>query len=53
MIALKRIVIATDGSRGSRAAIEEGLALARDTGAVVTLVTVRPPISPALGEPYY
>ena len=46
-------MIATDGSRGSRAAIEEGLAFARDTGAVVTLVTVRPPISPALGEPYY
>jgi nucleotide-binding universal stress UspA family protein len=48
-----RILIGTDGSSGSRAAIEEGLELAQSLGAVVTFVAVRPQPSPVLGEPYY
>jgi nucleotide-binding universal stress UspA family protein len=49
----KRIVIATDGSAGSRAAIDEGLALAESMEADVTFVSVRPSPSPVLGDPYY
>lgn len=49
---MKRIVIGTDSSPGSRAAMHEGLDLARRLGAAVTFVTVRHPI-PLLGDPYY
>jgi nucleotide-binding universal stress UspA family protein len=49
----KRILIATDGSAGSRVAIDEGLELAESLGAGVTFVSVRPAPSPVLGEPYY
>jgi nucleotide-binding universal stress UspA family protein len=49
----KRILIATDGSAGSRVAIEEGLELADSLGAAVTFVTVRPAPLPVLGDPYY
>ena len=38
---MKRIVIACDGSDGSREALEQGVELARTTGAVATLVYVR------------
>lgn len=48
-----RIVVATDGSHGSRAAIDEGLALADALHALVTFVAVRPAPSPVLGDPYY
>lgn len=49
---MERIVIATDGSPGSQAAVVEGVELARQLGAAVTFVYVRSPI-PVLGEPYY
>ena len=38
---MKRIVIATDGSAGAGEALETGLSLARESGAVATLVYVR------------
>ena len=49
----KRILIATDGSSGSRVAIEEGLELAESLRAGVTFVSVRPAPSPVLGDPHY
>jgi len=49
----KHIVIATDGSAGGGAAIDEGLALAESMEADVTFVSVRPAPSPVLGDPYY
>ena len=42
----KHILIATDGSAGSRVAIEEGLELAESLLAGVTFVSVRPAPSP-------
>lgn len=50
---VNRILIATDGSEASGAAVDEGLELARDTGADVTFVYVRAPASSVLGEPFY
>ena len=38
---MKAILIATDGSPGARAAVEEGLDLAEDTGAEVVFLAVR------------
>lgn len=49
---MNRIVIGTDGSPGSHAAVEEGLELARLVGAPVTFICVRQPIV-LLGDPYY
>jgi nucleotide-binding universal stress UspA family protein len=49
----KNIVIAIDGSAGSRAAIDEGLSLAGSLGAEVTFLTVRSAPLPVLGDPYY
>ena len=49
---MKRILIATDGSPGARAAVLDGLELASATGASVTFVYVRHAI-PLLGSPYY
>ena len=49
----KHIVIATDGSTGSLAVVDEGLALAESMEADVTFVSVRPAPSPVLGNPYY
>lgn len=46
---MKRIVIATDGSDGAWAAVEEGVQLAAEVGAEVTFVTARPRISSLLG----
>jgi len=50
---MKRILIGTDGSPGARAAVAEGLVLARPLGAEVTFVAVRPRVAGLLGEPYY
>jgi len=49
---MNRIVIGTDGSPGARAAVHEGLDLARRLGAPVIFVTVRHSI-PLLGDPFY
>ena len=49
---MNRILIGTDGSSGSHAAVEEGLELARLVGAPVTFICVRHPIV-LLGDPYY
>lgn len=48
-----RLVIATDGSTGAREALEAGLALARESGAVITLVYVRQGPPSVLGSPFY
>ncbi|MGB2875393.1 MAG: universal stress protein [Gaiellaceae bacterium] len=48
-----RIVVATDGSAGSRGAVETALELARESGAVATFVYVRHSPLPILGCPYY
>jgi nucleotide-binding universal stress UspA family protein len=50
---LKRIVIATDGSAGAGEALEAGLSLARESGAVATLVYVRAKPHSILGDPLY
>ncbi len=50
---MKQIVIATDGSEGGRAAVEDGLELARSTGAAVTLLCVRFAPPPIVGDPIY
>ncbi len=47
------LVIATDGSPGAHEALETGLALARESGAVATLVYVRHGPFRALGDPLY
>jgi nucleotide-binding universal stress UspA family protein len=49
---MKRILVATDGSAGARAAVAEGLEIAEETRASVTFVYVRHPIS-LLGRPGY
>ena len=49
---MKRIVIGADGTPGGRAAVAEGLELARRLAVPVTFVSVRHPI-PVLGDPYY
>jgi nucleotide-binding universal stress UspA family protein len=46
------LLIGTDGTPGGRAAVSEGLALARSLGASVTFVAVHPRVS-ALAAPYY
>ena len=50
---MKRIVIAYDGSEGSREALEQGVELARTAGAVATLVYVRHTPLPIVGDPFY
>jgi nucleotide-binding universal stress UspA family protein len=48
---MRFILISIDGSPGADAAVADGLELARDAGARVLFVTVRPTIS-ILGAPY-
>src|SRR4029453_8001894 len=50
---MNRILIATDGSDFAGEALEQGLAIAAELGAVATVLYVRQPPSPYLGEPYY
>ncbi len=47
------LVIATDGSSGAREALDTGLGLARESGALVTFVYVRHKPLPVLGAPFY
>jgi nucleotide-binding universal stress UspA family protein len=49
----RRVLIATDGSECARAAVEQGLALARALGAAVMFVVVRHPPLAVLGDPYF
>ena len=49
---MRRIVIATDGSAGAWAAVEDGVELASEVGAEVTFVAVRHHVA-LLGEPWY
>jgi nucleotide-binding universal stress UspA family protein len=48
---MRTILVATDGSEASQLAVREGLELAKETGAAVTVVTARQPIS-FIGAPY-
>lgn len=50
---MERILIAVDESEGGRAAVEEGLELAKEVGADVTFLTVRPSPPRVLGAPFY
>lgn len=50
---MKEIVVATDGSAGSQAAVKEAFALAREVDAEVTFVSVFRPPSALLGDPFY
>jgi nucleotide-binding universal stress UspA family protein len=47
------VLIATDGRPSSRAAVKEGLAIARELGARVTFVSAYRPPWAALGKPSY
>src|SRR5213075_2591203 len=49
----KQLIVATDGSPGAREALEEGLGLAREAGAAVTLVYVRQKPPAVLGDLFY
>jgi nucleotide-binding universal stress UspA family protein len=49
---MKHILVAVDGSPGSRAAVTEAVELAHETGADVTFLAVRHRIA-LLGRPYY
>lgn len=49
----RHVLIATDGSPGAHAAVEEGVRIAKQTGAdVIFLAVAHPPLS-LLGEPFY
>ena len=50
---MKRLLIATDGSTGGDAAVEQGVTLAAATGAQVTFVFVRRPPPPIFGNRRY
>jgi nucleotide-binding universal stress UspA family protein len=50
---MRSFLVAVDGSEGSKAAVDEGIALARDLDASLTFVYVRKPPSSVLGHPYY
>jgi nucleotide-binding universal stress UspA family protein len=49
----KRFVIATDGSPGGLEALQQGLRLAQNADAAVTVAYVRSRPLPLLGEPFY
>jgi nucleotide-binding universal stress UspA family protein len=50
---MKRILIATDGSREAREAVEYGLDLARSSHASATVVYVRRAARPLVADPFY
>jgi nucleotide-binding universal stress UspA family protein len=50
---MKRILIATDGSDGANIALDEGFALAAETGTEALVVYVRARPASFLGAPYY
>jgi nucleotide-binding universal stress UspA family protein len=50
---MNRILIATDGSEFAGEALEQGLAIAEELGALATVLYVRQRPSPYLGEPNY
>jgi nucleotide-binding universal stress UspA family protein len=50
---MKRILIATDGSREAREAVEYGLDLARASHASATVVYVRRAARPLVADPFY
>jgi nucleotide-binding universal stress UspA family protein len=50
---MNQLLVAIDGSKGSDAAIDEAVELAREVGARVTFAFVRKPPSALLGYPYY
>jgi len=50
---MKRLLIATDGSRASEIAVDEGIELARELDARVMFVFVKDRPSGLLGEPFY
>lgn len=50
---MERILIATDGSEGSIVALQQGLGLARETGADAVLLYVRQRPHSVLGQPIY
>jgi nucleotide-binding universal stress UspA family protein len=52
-LVVKSILIATDGSDGARAAVSEGLELARREGADVTFVSVHDAPPAFLGDPFH
>jgi nucleotide-binding universal stress UspA family protein len=47
------VVVATDGTPSSRAAVEKGLSIAHELGARVTFVSAYRPPWAALGKPFY
>ncbi len=49
---MKNILIATDGSANSAAAVREGVELAKETGAAVTFLTIVS-VPTMYGEPFY
>ncbi len=49
----KQLIVATDGSPGAREALDTGLAIARESGAAVTLAYVSHKPLPILGDPFY
>jgi nucleotide-binding universal stress UspA family protein len=50
---MNRILVAIDDSTGARAAVEQALALALDTGARITFLAVRERPRAMLGAPYW
>jgi nucleotide-binding universal stress UspA family protein len=49
----RTVVVATDGTPSSRAAVEKGLSMAQELGARVTFVSAYRPPWAALGKPFY
>jgi nucleotide-binding universal stress UspA family protein len=49
----RTVLVATDGTPSSRAAVEKGLSMALELGARVTFVSAYRPPWAALGKPYY
>src|SRR6266545_4742837 len=50
---MNELLVAVDGTDGGRSAAEEALALAREVGASVTFVYVRPSAPRVLGAPFF